>query len=157
MLNANLKCYVPLIKKIIKYCFLIFMILASSWWITAFEAVGAPIFVPGEHLTDENRVVVVLNAWRMDKEIKQRTEIRVSYGSKPKACWHYQITEKAQKACGVFLSCQMAAAWAVLVHEARPSAMYTVPFLPLGCVSVAILSSLGAQCEFMDHLGGDLD
>lgn len=59
------------------------MILASSWWGTAFEAVGTPIFVSEEHLTDENRVVVALNDWRMDKEIKQRTEIRVPYGSEP--------------------------------------------------------------------------
>lgn len=60
------------------------MILASSWWVTAFEAVGTPIFVSEEHLTDENRVVVVLNDWRRDKEIKWRAEIRVPYGSKPK-------------------------------------------------------------------------
>ena len=51
----------------------------------------------------------------------------------------------------------MDAAWAVLVHEARPSPTDTVPFLQLGCMSVAVLSSARAQCEFMDHLGGDLD
>lgn len=71
------------------------MILASSWWVTAFEAVGAPSFVPEEHFTDENKVVVVLNDWRMDEEIKQRTEIGVPYGSEPKAYWHLQINWKS--------------------------------------------------------------
>lgn len=127
------------------------MILASSWWITAFEAVGAPIFVPEEHLTDENRVMVVLNDWRMDKEIKQRTEIRVSYGSQPKAYWHLQITEKAR---GVSLSCQMDAAWA---SSSWGQALHYVhsSLFQLGCMSLAVLSSPRAQCEFMDHLGGD--
>lgn len=31
LVNVNLKCYAPLIKKATKCCFLIFMILASSW------------------------------------------------------------------------------------------------------------------------------
>lgn len=33
------------------------MFLASSWLVTAFEVVGAPISVPGEHFTDENKVL----------------------------------------------------------------------------------------------------
>lgn len=33
------------------------MFLASSWLVTAFEVVGAPISVLEEHLTDENKVL----------------------------------------------------------------------------------------------------
>lgn len=125
VVNTNLKCYAPLIKKIMKCCFLIFMILASSWWVTSFVAVWTPIFV-SEHLTDEHRVVVVLNDWRMDKEIKHRTEIRVPSGSKQKAYWHLHITERAR---GVFLVLSDRCRPTVLVSKVSPSTIYTVPFL----------------------------